>query len=178
MRSRQRLELHPVPNFQQIVAAGLRIGAPLAPVTVVEFTDLECPFCARFHEVYRSLVVQHGANLSLVFVHFPLPSHRFAKPAAQAAECAAEAGRFAQFVDLVFQKQDSLGLLSFTSMAARPAWLTRFLSTDASRIVTVMIESPLALHSGKRSACEAHLRSSPTVGALAFPHREISSIAL
>ena len=59
---------------------------------------------------------------------YPLSKHRFARPAAQALECAAEQGRFEEFLDIVFTKQDSLGLKSWTSFAAdaRVANMTQY----------------------------------------------------
>jgi protein-disulfide isomerase len=51
------------------------------------------------------------------FVHFPLPQHRFARPAARAAECAALEGRFSEMHDVLMAKQDSFGLKSWTSYA-------------------------------------------------------------
>jgi protein-disulfide isomerase len=85
-------------------------------VKIAEFADFECPACKHFESTLKSVLASYPANrVSLVFVHFPLRQHRFASIAARAAECAAPGGRFATFHDLLFAKQDSLGLKSWGS---------------------------------------------------------------
>lgn len=148
-----------VENWQSIAAAGIRFGNSSSPITVVEFADLECQFCRRFHEVYENAKVHFGHNISLVFVHFPLPSHRFARPAARAVECADEAGKAASFVDVVFAKQDSLGLKSWAELAAE-AQITdtiRFTKCVKSAATIARIENGVAL--GKQLG----VRGTPTV---------------
>lgn len=104
-------------NFDELVSAGIRMGNPASQVTIVEFADFECPFCRRFHAAYSAVQQRFGEQVSLVFLHYPIQSHRFARPAARAAECAMDQGRFSQYADLLFQKQDSLGLKGWTSFA-------------------------------------------------------------
>lgn len=99
-----------VAQWMEVLSAGVRIGDPSAPVTIAAFSDFECPFCRRFHDDLTRLKARHGDRMSFVFVHFPLERHRFARPAARAAECAQRAGRFGPFLDVVFAQQDSLGL--------------------------------------------------------------------
>lgn len=106
-----------VRNWTQLVPIGDIIGSQNAPVKIVEFGDFECPFCKAEDSVYRQVARAHGSSVALVFVHFPLHFHRFAMPAARAAECAAAQGRFAQFHDLLYDLQDSLGLKSWSSYA-------------------------------------------------------------
>lgn len=96
---------------------GIRVGDSTARVTIVVFDDLECPGCRTFHRTVRRVLKEHPQDVSVVFVHFPLTSHRFALPAARAAECANQRGRFASFIDVVFAKQDSLGIKSWGSYA-------------------------------------------------------------
>lgn len=105
-------------NWLELSRFGTWVGDSTAKVRIVEFTDLECPFCARFHEHYRSVRDSLGSAVSLLILPFPIPGHRFARPAALAAECAARQGRYGQFHDVVFAKQDSLGLKSWTGFAA------------------------------------------------------------
>ncbi len=57
-------------------------------------------------------------QLAMTFIHFPLENHRFALPAAKALECAGQQGRFREYLDLSFAKQDSLGLKSWASYAS------------------------------------------------------------
>jgi len=108
----------PVANWDTLVRAGIRVGDPNSRVTIVEFADFECPFCARFSESINQVEAEFGKDVSHVFVHYPLRSHRFARPAARAAECASAQGHFKSMQDVLFAKQDSLGLKSWVSYAA------------------------------------------------------------
>lgn len=107
-----------IENWRDVAANGVALGDPTAPIQVVEFSDLECSFCARFHaERWPAVQREFGRQVSLVFVHFPLSNHRFATPSARAAECAAKQGRFSEYVEAVFRKQDSLGLRGWSDYA-------------------------------------------------------------
>ena len=81
-----------------------------AGVTVLEFADLQCPACRAAYElVTKPLLEKEGSRIRFVFKHFPLQQiHRFAMEAAEAAECAADQGKFWEFVDLDYTKQDQL----------------------------------------------------------------------
>jgi protein-disulfide isomerase len=94
------------------------MGPANAKITIVEFSDFECPFCAKFSKnVISAIRRQYPNDVAFVFRHMPLPMHRFADPAARAAECAAVQGRFEEFHNSLFSKQDSLGLKSFGAFA-------------------------------------------------------------
>ena len=109
---------HFVSTWRSLETAGTTMGQPSAPIKIIEFSDLECPYCRRFHEEALPLIRQEfGSRVAVVFVHFPLPMHRFARPAARAAECARVQGRFAEFVAAIFHTQDSLGLKSWSDYA-------------------------------------------------------------
>lgn len=99
------------------MAVGIRVGDSAAAATIVEFADLECPACRAFHMTLEEVLKKHPNDLSLVYVAYPLPMHRFALGAARAAECAHRYGRFREWVDVVYDKQDSLGLKSWGSYA-------------------------------------------------------------
>ena len=107
-----------VEHFDDLVKAGRTIGDSTAPIKIVEFSDLECPICRTFNERIQEVITPSSRDVALVFVHFPLPMHRFARPAARAAECANDQSRFGKFIDIVYAKQDSLGLKSWGSFAA------------------------------------------------------------
>jgi protein-disulfide isomerase len=77
-------------------------GATNPVVTIVEFSDFECPFCKQVQSVLRQIVESYGPKVRLVFKHLPLEGHRNSLPAARAAYCAAEQDRFWQFHDAVF----------------------------------------------------------------------------
>lgn len=98
-----------IEGWEEFRNDGTLIGDPAAPVTIVEFSDLQCPFCQRFHRVLQDVESRFGDQVAVLFVHFPLQSHPDAFGAALAAECAEDQGRFKSFVDLLYLQQDSLG---------------------------------------------------------------------
>jgi len=87
------------------------IGNPNAPITIVEFSDFQCPFCARFHTQTLPLILEEyieQGKVKLVFRDFPIQSiHPNALPASVAAECANEQGKFREMHDILFEKQNT-----------------------------------------------------------------------
>ncbi len=77
-------------------------GAAKPLVTIVEFSDFECPFCNQVQTTLKQVMQSYGNNVRLVFKHMPLEGHRNSLPAARAAYCAAEQDRFWQFHDALF----------------------------------------------------------------------------
>ena len=86
------------------------LGEEDAPVTIIEFSDLQCPFCKRFFDQTLSQLKTNyidTGKVKFVYRDFPLDSiHPQARPAALAAECANEQDKFWEYHDLLFQKQD------------------------------------------------------------------------
>jgi len=83
-------------------------GAPMAPVTIVEFSDFQCPYCGRAHPELSRTVAQGEGKVKLVFKHYPLSGHSRALPAALAAEAAGRQGKFWEMADLLFENQTAL----------------------------------------------------------------------
>jgi protein-disulfide isomerase len=83
-------------------------GDPNAPVTLVEFSDFECPFCARADPGIKELAAKYPQKLRVVFKHFPLSFHETARPLAIASMAAQEQGRFWEFHDVLFKNTGSL----------------------------------------------------------------------
>lgn len=78
-------------------------GPPDARVTIVEFSDFQCPFCQRVQPTLKSLLKAYPDSVRLVYRDFPIPQlHKEAKKAAEAARCAAEQGKFWEYHDLLF----------------------------------------------------------------------------
>lgn len=135
---------NPVPiaveGWEDAVEIGRTTGA--GRVQVVEFADLECPICAkayaRWHSDTSSVGRRFRSKVSYTFVHFPLKMHRFARPAARAAECARNSGRFFEFVSAVFAKQDSLGLRPWNAYA-RDAGVKDLVAFDRCAVSTIPI---------------------------------------
>jgi len=87
-----------------VTADGPSRGAANAPVTIVEFSDFECPYCARSVETLQQVEKAYGDKVRIVFRDYPLFSHRTAKRAAEAAHCAEEQGKFWEMHDRLFSK--------------------------------------------------------------------------
>lgn len=83
-------------------------GAPMAPVTIVEFSDFECPFCGRAHPLLTELMRELDGQVKVVFRHYPLSGHPRAMPAARAAVAAGQQGKFWEMTDLLFEHQRAL----------------------------------------------------------------------
>ena len=86
------------------------IGNPDAPITIIEFSDFQCPFCAKFHVQTLPTIMDEYINkgtVKLVFRDFPIQSiHPNALPASVAAECANEQKKFKEMHDVLFEKQN------------------------------------------------------------------------
>ncbi len=84
------------------------LGNVDAPVTLVEFTDFECPFCLRANKTVHELInkPENAGKVRLAFRHYPLPFHKNAKLAHQAAEAAKAQGKFWEYYDKLFPTAD------------------------------------------------------------------------
>jgi protein-disulfide isomerase len=105
------------------------LGNPEAPVTVIEYGDFECPYCAAAAPVLRQLVEESDGRVRLVFRHFPLAgTHPHALTAALAAEAAGAQGAFWPMHDVLFARQDRLSDTALRAYAEE-------LGLDADRVV-------------------------------------------
>lgn len=98
-----------VENLKPITEKDHILGDPNALVKLVEFSDLECPFCKQFHPTMQQIINEYGKDgrVAWIYRHFPLDSiHTKARKEAQATECAAELGgngKFWEYVDKIFE---------------------------------------------------------------------------
>jgi len=76
-----------------------------AIVSLVEYSDFQCPACAAFHPVVADILSEYGDNIKFEYKHFPLPMHTFAQKAAIAAEAAGQQDKFFEYHDLLFANQ-------------------------------------------------------------------------
>ena len=96
-------------------------GDPNAPVTIVEWSDYQCPFCQRFYEQTMPSIEKEyidTGKVRFVYRDFPLSFHENAQKAAEAAECAGEQGKYYEMYDKLFTEGVSGGVNSFKSYAA------------------------------------------------------------
>ncbi|MBI1723254.1 MAG: DsbA family protein [Gemmatimonadetes bacterium] len=98
----------PTPIAVAAGARGVVLGSESAPVEIAEYSDFQCPFCARFAVLQmpdiRDRLVANG-RLRWRFMHFPLEGHANTRPAHLAAACAREQGRFWEMHDAIYQGQ-------------------------------------------------------------------------
>ena len=106
----------PEPRIQ-VAATGPSRGPKDAPVTVVAFSDFQCPYCSRAVTTVDRIMKDYAGKVRLVFRNFPLPFHKDAGKAAEAALCADEQGKFWELHDHMFRHQDALSIASLTEVA-------------------------------------------------------------
>jgi protein-disulfide isomerase len=83
-------------------------GNPDAPVTIVEFTDFQCPTCGKTAPVLEDILKEYGQRVRLVVRDFPLDMHKNAEKAAEAAEAAREQGKYWEYTAILFKNQETL----------------------------------------------------------------------
>jgi protein-disulfide isomerase len=93
-------------------------GSTNAPVTIVEFTDFQCPACAAMHPVLEEVLKSYGDKVRFVVRDFPLNQHENAQKAAEAANAANEQGKFFEYITLLFQRQKALDVPSLKKYAS------------------------------------------------------------
>ncbi|HEU4391823.1 MAG TPA: thioredoxin domain-containing protein, partial [Blastocatellia bacterium] len=94
-------------------------GEASAPVTLIEFTDYECPTCAKTHPIIEELVKEYAGSVRWVVRDFPLQTHAYAFKAAEAAEAARDQGRYWEYIAILFQDQTALSPEKLKAHAAR-----------------------------------------------------------
>jgi protein-disulfide isomerase/uncharacterized membrane protein len=102
------LDVPKAPLVNVDLSRARREGPERAPVSLVLFSDFQCPHCATLATTVRRVRERFPKEVSLAFLHGPLEAHDRAEPAAVAAECAAEQGRFREYHDLLFGEPGEL----------------------------------------------------------------------
>ena len=98
-----------VDDWEEWDDSAIRMGPEGATLVIASFMDFTCPFCRNLVPVFDSLRAEFGREVAVDFHHFPLYGHRFAGPAAAAADCAHRQGRFAEMYHTLFSQVDSFG---------------------------------------------------------------------
>lgn len=94
-------------------------GNKNAPVTVVEFSDFQCPYCAKFAPTINEVLKAYPNEVKFVYKDFPLSFHKQARNAAKAARAAGEQGKFWEMHDLIFEKYNLLTEEMFKEFATK-----------------------------------------------------------
>jgi protein-disulfide isomerase len=134
------------------------LGPAEAPVTVVVFTDFECPHCARAHRTLREIQREMPDRIRIVHKYFPSDSHPMGMSAARAAVAAERQGRFWPFCDGVFEAQDDIGPRLYVQLATE-------LEMDIERFETDRLseESAEAVRRDRSEAVRLGIEGTPTL---------------
>jgi protein-disulfide isomerase len=111
------------------------LGSRDAAVEVIEFADYECPYCRKIHPDLKKLQSEFQDQVVFAFKDFPLPMHKHAEKAAEAARCASREGKFWEYHDMLFEKSAGLDLAQLKdyarSLGLDPAKFDRCLDSGA-----------------------------------------------
>jgi protein-disulfide isomerase len=132
------------------------IGPDTALVTIVTFSDFQCPYCKRVAPTLDALRKEYGGELRYAFKHNALAPHKLARPAAIAAEAAGEQGKFWEMHDKLFENQHDLNATNFVAWA-------RELGLDVKRFERDLASTTLA------DRVDRHQRQATDLGARGTP---------
>jgi protein-disulfide isomerase len=121
LQARAHVDIFLDPPRTQVAIDPQRVRGPAnAPITIVEFADFECPYCAAVEPTLRKLIAKYPSQIRLAYRDFPLSSHPHAWPSAEAARCALAQGKYWEYHDLLFDnqpKRDQGDLAQFATTA-------------------------------------------------------------
>ena len=115
-RANVKMLLEP-PRFDVDTNGDPSLGPENAPVTIIEFSEFQCPYCAQVQPTLKKLKERYGDRIRVVFRNFPLPMHKDAPKAAEAAACANEQGKFWEMHDKLFANAPKLQILDLKRYA-------------------------------------------------------------
>jgi protein-disulfide isomerase len=149
------------------------LGPAQAPITIIEFSDYECPYCQKWHlEVWPALQSEYGDQIRLVYRDFPLTSlHNNAIPAAAAANCAREQDMYWEYNELLFDMKFNLGKSTYNRYAEELGLdMDAFTEcVDSGRhVAEVEADYEYAVNLGIRSTPTFFVNGIPVVGAQPF----------
>lgn len=129
-------------------------GSPMAPVTIYEFSDFQCPYCKTAAPLLKKAVEESDGKAKLVFKQYPLPMHPKAREAAKAAVAADRQGKFWEMHDLLFENQERLQTADFADYAEKLGLdVSRFKQDMASKETENKIEADIA--EGKKAGVDS-----------------------
>jgi protein-disulfide isomerase len=92
----------------EVAAVGASKGPANAPVTIVEFSDYQCPFCSRAEETVKKVMEAYPGKIRVFFRDYPLPFHQQAQKAHEAAQCAGDQNKYWEMHEKLFANQQAL----------------------------------------------------------------------
>jgi protein-disulfide isomerase len=120
LRAKYNASITVEPLREQVGESGPSRGLENARVTIVEFSDFQCPYCGQFEPELKRLVAAYPTQLRLIYRNMPIPSlHPEAQKAAEAAICADKQGKFWEMHDTLFSEQSALDVTALKEKAKR-----------------------------------------------------------
>ena len=119
LESKYKVDIKMEPIRVEVAATGPAKGPANAPITIVEFSDFQCPFCSRVNPTLAQVREKYGDKVRIVFRQYPLPFHQQAQKAAEASLCASDQGKFWEMHDAMFANQQALGVDQLKAQAAQ-----------------------------------------------------------
>lgn len=133
-------------------------GASTPAVTIVKFSDFQCPGCKAAAPALQAIVTKYPEQVQVIYRHFPLPQHPLARPAAAAAEAAGKQSKFWEMHDLIFQNQESLTADSFSQYAQQLGLnLDQFNTDRTSQAATDIVQGDYVV------ANQLQINQTPTI---------------
>lgn len=152
-------------------------GDANAPVTIVEFSDFQCPYCARASQTIAEILSERAEQVRLIYVHFPLPNHPWARPAAIASACAAQQSNDAFWAlhDRYFDQQRALTTDNVIDQSR--TWVSET-GVDLAAWSTCVNDTSSAAHRQATEMVDDNLALGERVGVSGTPHFVINGRAL
>ncbi len=149
------------------VAHSLVKGNKKAPITIVEFVDYQCPFCARFHPPVTEVLKAYPKEVNYVLKNFPLSFHKQARPAAKAAFAAGEQGKYWEMADALLENGKSLSEEKFKELAGNlglnvEKFMNDYRSKDAQWEKYIQADMDLAQQVGVRGTPTFYINGKKT----------------
>jgi protein-disulfide isomerase len=134
------------PSRQRIATGDSPTKGPAnAPIELVEFADFQCPYCLQVRPTVAKVLDTYGDRIRFVYRHYPLPNHPNARAAAEAAQCAAEQGKFWLYHDRLFASPTKLADADLKQAAAELGMdSSRFNDCFDSRKYKAQVEADIA----------------------------------
>jgi protein-disulfide isomerase len=160
-------------RFEVSVDDDPSLGPANAPITIIEFSDYQCPYCTKWNnEVWPRIKKEYPDQVRLVYRDFPLSSiHGNAIPAAEAADCAGEQNKYWEYHDLLFKAEQGLGEEAFKQYATEIGLdEAAFNECLVSRRYQDEVDADLqaAMKVGVRSTPTFYINGIPMIGAQPF----------
>ena len=141
----------------EVAAVGPSMGPDNAAVTIVEFSDFQCPYCSKVEPTIKRLMADYAGKVRFVFRDYPLPFHEHAQKAAEASHCAEDQGKYWPMHDAMFSNQDKLDVEGLKSLA-------KGIGLDETKFATCLDTG------ADKAKVDANQKAGSAVGVQGTPH--------